>query len=213
MGLGIVQSRHLYLLTVPASILWASLIRGLPGLTRDVLGRLRLPRMAIAVACLLPAALVLGALTTAGMAYSFQQQDAWQVGSRERKAHLAQLERCARLNPAAGDLYLIDLPDFRSSPTGELVYMYRNGTKSLIALAFPGRFERTILVRQSGDPDVATGDINQVTDEELEQYAALPRALLLQYDRRSGALRQWAGSSRQLGGATTAASPTDVACR
>jgi len=213
LGVGILQARHLYLLTAPASILWAGLIRGLPGLTRDVLGPLRLPRTAITAAGLLPAALVLGALMTAGMAYSFQQQDAWQAGSRERKTHLAQLERCARLNPAAGDLFLIDLPDYRLSPTGEFVYMYRNGTKALIALAFPGRFERTILVRQSGDPDVATGDINQVTDEDLEQYAARPGTLLLQYDRRSGALQQWAGPSRRLGGATTPASPTDVGCR
>lgn len=188
-SLGAIVSRHLYLIVVPPSILWAGL---LVWLARELTGRIARMTplrgdkrvLAVAGACVLAAVLVAD-----GTAFAQKQETAWIQGTHVQTQLLASLKQQSRDHPGASNLYLIDLPDSIPSSTGNVVYMYRNSTAPWVSFNMPGRFHSITAIRTSDMP--ANPSAQLINPLALAQIAQQPDTLLLQYHDQPASLQRW----------------------
>ncbi len=184
-ALGTVFPRHLFLMAAPASILWVSVLGDLTRWLRSLLGRLGLRNQLASAVAIVPSAAILLTFIGLGAVYSIEQRETWTAAMAQVDDVVGQIDRFATSNPSATDLYLINLRSSRPSGTGEPVYMLPVwNAAATVNVTFPRRFAHVVIVSTNGGRGAGT----QVSNEQLQAVASNPRALLLEYDRKSNTL-------------------------
>jgi hypothetical protein len=184
-GLGTVFPRHLFLIAAPASILWVSMLRDLGRLLRGVLARLDLPARLTNLLAIVPSAAILLTFLGLGATYTIEQRETWTAAMAQVDDVMTQIDRLTTANPSATDLYLINLRSSRPSGTGEPVYMLPAwSAAATVNVTFPRRFRQVVIV----STDQGRGAGLTATDEQLGAVATNPRALLLEYERKTNRL-------------------------
>jgi hypothetical protein len=188
-GFGRAESRQLYMMTAPASILWASLLWALVSPTQRLLDRVRVRADVTRLLRFVPTTVVAAVLVLTGSRYAVAQQDSWKAAAVHNQELLTQIEQFARANPASTRLYLVDLPTTSHFPSGETVPMSSmNFVADEVAVRMPGRFEMVIPVvnRTSGRVPGSAQRFTEIAHEMLQ-----PGALVLTYtgDETNGLLR------------------------
>jgi hypothetical protein len=210
LGLANISSRHLYLITAPAAILWSDLIGSLIPLAPRLLSRLGLRKQQAHALRFFPALIASVTLILAGGGYATVMQSAWGASSGHTRSLLDQVGRLAQGIPAPKAVYLVDLPDYVDAPTGESLYMFRNAPQPAVRLTFPGLFTNVVALRTRDDFPIARGYTILASADQLAQYAGQPDALVLRYDGPTGALVRWQEPVRMSGPLVTGDIPSEI---
>lgn len=210
LGLANISSRHLYLITAPAAILWADLIITLAAVTPRWLQRLGIQKKSARTLRFIPATLLGSALMLAGIGHVTIIQSAWNLSSGHTRTILEQVGQAAQDAPNAQHLYLVDLPDYVDAPTGESLYMFRNAPQAAVRLLYPGRFANVTGVRTRDDFPIARGYTILQTTGQLNLISQQPGSLILRYDARTGNMVHWQEAVNLGGPLTTGEIPSEV---
>ncbi|HEX6816999.1 MAG TPA: hypothetical protein VF120_01385 [Ktedonobacterales bacterium] len=195
-ALGTIASRHILLLCVPAVILLALLLSDMTRWlgdwlsNRDYLG-VRLTRMRPALRWA-PAGLMVVAWVVLGAHYAFIQQQTWTATAAEEDRLVAQIDAFVHADPGADTLYLVNLPDYNASPTGDIddpAFLFRNGAPSLIRLTMPRRFA-LVEAAYTGLYDPWRVGIS-ATEQQLDSWSQQGHILVLHYDATRGDIQRW----------------------
>jgi hypothetical protein len=209
-GLGNISSRHLYLITVPTSILWAIALVTLVDVTPTLLARLGIRKRAANTLRFVPTLLLGSALVLSGLGYSAEIQAAWGAATGHTDNLLAQVEQHAQAHPAATTLYLIDMPDYTVAPNGDHVYLFRNAPQASVRMTIPGRFRAVVAVRTSNAVPISRGYTVLMDSDQLARLSSQRANLLLQYTGATGTLQRWQAPRILRGPLATGAVPAGV---
>lgn len=190
-GLGGLSSRHLYLIAVPAALLWSCLAFDLIEFMPRLLTPLRLPKNTVRTLSLIPFVVVMIPLSGHGVVFTLIQVQAWADAGAHEQALLSTITRYAQENPTANQLYLVDLPDAVLAPTGEQIYLFRNAPAFMVRLTMPLRFQNVVAIRTNDDAPEARGYSTFATNDQLKQLHDNPQVILLQYDKQLRTLQTW----------------------
>lgn len=188
-GLGNISSRHLMLMTVPTAILWAVALTALPDLLAWVSGQLGANTWFAWQTGYGASLLLLLLFLFKGYRYSQVMQSAWRDASYRVSSVTAQLEQYAAADPGAQNLYLVNLPDYVATSTGEVMYEFRNSEHPIVWFDLPGRFSNVTGIRTS--PNIIVDGDEMATVSQLDTWAKSPDNLVVVYDLSTGQLTKW----------------------
>lgn len=196
LALGTIASRHILLICVPAVILLALLLVDMTRGLQDWLHNRGYVGIATArareVMRWVPAGLIVAAWAVLGAHYAFVQQQAWAATAIEEERLVAQIDAFVHADPGADTLYLVNLPDYNASPTGDVddpAYLFRNAAPSLIHLTMPHRFALVEAV-YTGPYDPWRVGIS-ATEQQLDQWSRQGDRLVLRYDASRRDIQRW----------------------
>jgi hypothetical protein len=181
----VLSSRHLYMGTAVASILWAILIWSLIRPTTVALAQLGVRADLSRVLRLVPTVAVAVVFLVAGGHYAAERQADWDSATNRADKILTQIERLSQSHPAATRLYLLDLPVADRTPFGEPIPIFPPySTDSQVELRMSDRFSEVTPV-MSAFPGKRLPP-ETVALENVEQEIQQPEALALAYEQNKG---------------------------
>jgi hypothetical protein len=192
LGIGGAASRHLLLIAVPSSLLWAWATIAAGRCASGVIRRRRPSRRDIARLSGATVTIVMALVPIAsGVRYAGHHQHLFREAGMKVETILSSIFRTVSSGARPSRLYLVNMPDHYLSVFGEEIYVFRNAPAGSVHLTYPGMFNRVMPVSTRNASPSVTAYAPLASKEDLARYAAQSSALVLEYDEKSGRIRRW----------------------